>query len=57
MPYLEPVILYDAIDGGELCGVVLCGNTHGGLILLPFFVRMVAPEQSRWRRILCDISI
>lgn len=56
MPYPESVISYDEFDGGGL-GVVLCGNINGGLILVPFLGGMVAPEQSRWRRILCDISI
>ena len=50
------MISYDAID---CCGldVVLCGHMHGGLILVMFIDRMVEPEQSRWRRSLCDISI
>ena len=45
--YPESVIWYDAFDGGGV-DVALCGHTHGGLIRLPFFGGMVAPEQSRW---------
>lgn len=45
--YPESVIWYDAFDGGGL-DVALCGHTHGGLIRVPFFGGMVAPEQSRW---------
>lgn len=56
MPYLEPMISYDAFDGGGW-GVVLCGYMNDGLMLEPFHGRMVAPEQSSWPRIVCDISI
>lgn len=45
--YPESVIWYDAFDGGGV-DVALCGHTHGGLIRVPFFGGMVAPEQSRW---------
>lgn len=45
--YPESVIWYDAFDGGGV-DVALCGHTHGGLIGVPFFGGMVAPEQSRW---------
>ena len=47
--YPEPVIWYDAFDGGGL-DVALCGHTHGGLIRVPFLGRMYAPEQSRWSK-------
>ena len=56
MPYPELVISYDEFDGGGL-GVVLCGYMNDGLILVPFHGGIVAPEQSRWPRIVCDISI